>query len=830
MNTFNRAISIRNENKPSLRGIIDHEAGISIPNLHSAAFTSDSATFTDIITTNITATNITTTNLNEITNTTISVDDNKLILNKPSEVGASSTEPTGYLVFQKGNLLSSTAQADETVLLISPIASTTTPTITLLTETTDDYYKDCFLVHNGVVRYITAYDGTTQTLTLNTALAFIADNVYIFSRKNITLKFDQFDSTPFGDETFSIQSENIDNDLITPEKCSLELKNISATNDVQIGNDCTVSHHLLASTIKSNTGDSLSLQKESVTGATLAISDTLCTLGSALDLTLSAGKQVIADNLFSATTLQLYGNSSVLAIFSPTVTSISNAIDTTGSIFTLNETYAQFGTALDMKMTAGKTIKCDNYDSTGSTTLAIKRNTQNVLTNNGTSTILYDGVATADATLALTLDSLTCGSAITTFNCPSIIKSIGASLYLKNSANEPILYQDGSRVYIYYNGSATTSLVLDATTVDINGLDLTLDASKTIKSDNYDTTGATNLAIKRNNATILANDSSVTRIYGGGGNASNSRFDLTTSGFTLLAGTSPVNAIGSSNVLTLLYLDTSFNTSSSTLKCSNITSHSATDLLLKRDTTTKLTIGDTAATFSTPIIGVGSTVISSYASSYDTLINLKADQSGGVNNNRAEFGACNDVTTYGTAINFHNANLTTHILGIDARNITDSQTIGSTGTAKVQFYKNSIATTGAGVRQISFFDGSSIEAFQFNTQPSSTTYVCAGTDQNLCVGTSLAITGAKLTVNGPISTPDSVDLSLERGGAVNIIAKSDGLIQKAPITPAADGSFIREALVSGSISFYLDEGNNKLMIKVMYSDGTTFKSGEVALT
>lgn len=34
----------------------------------------------------------------------------------------------------------------------------------------------------------------------------------------------------------------------------------------------------------------------------------------------------------------------------------------------------------------------------------------------------------------------------------------------------------------------------------------------------------------------------------------------------------------------------------------------------------------------------------------------------------------------------------------------------------------------------------------------------------------------------------------------------------------------------GAFEFYLDESNNKLMIKVLYSDGTTAKSGEVALT
>lgn len=59
---------------------------------------------------------------------------------------------------------------------------------------------------------------------------------------------------------------------------------------------------------------------------------------------------------------------------------------------------------------------------------------------------------------------------------------------------------------------------------------------------------------------------------------------------------------------------------------------------------------------------------------------------------------------------------------------------------------------------------------------------------------------------------------------------SDGGVNLGiPITPPADADLLSRSDL-GSLSFYLDEGSNKLMVRVKYSNGITVKGGEVTLT
>ena len=53
---------------------------------------------------------------------------------------------------------------------------------------------------------------------------------------------------------------------------------------------------------------------------------------------------------------------------------------------------------------------------------------------------------------------------------------------------------------------------------------------------------------------------------------------------------------------------------------------------------------------------------------------------------------------------------------------------------------------------------------------------------------------------------------------------SGGIILGAPATAVADAT-----MGANRVSFYLDEGNNKLMFKIKYADGATIKTGEIAL-
>lgn len=72
---------------------------------------------------------------------------------------------------------------------------------------------------------------------------------------------------------------------------------------------------------------------------------------------------------------------------------------------------------------------------------------------------------------------------------------------------------------------------------------------------------------------------------------------------------------------------------------------------------------------------------------------------------------------------------------------------------------------------------------------------------------------SQINTSGAITT--TVARYLSTGGAY---------IQKAPTTIVADGT-----LAANDITFYLDEAGNNLMVKAKYSDGSTVKSGTIAL-
>ena len=64
-------------------------------------------------------------------------------------------------------------------------------------------------------------------------------------------------------------------------------------------------------------------------------------------------------------------------------------------------------------------------------------------------------------------------------------------------------------------------------------------------------------------------------------------------------------------------------------------------------------------------------------------------------------------------------------------------------------------------------------------------------------------------------------------------SKTPSVICATPLTPVATAEMTTVSttgLEAGSASMYLDETNNKLMFKVLYSDGTTVKTGEISLT
>lgn len=83
---------------------------------------------------------------------------------------------------------------------------------------------------------------------------------------------------------------------------------------------------------------------------------------------------------------------------------------------------------------------------------------------------------------------------------------------------------------------------------------------------------------------------------------------------------------------------------------------------------------------------------------------------------------------------------------------------------------------------------------------------------------------------GPGGTGSDIDTNLYRGAA-NLLKTDDALnIQGRQYLGSPNSAPTDSDLFNGSISLYLDEAGNNLKVRVKYSDGTTLKTGSIALT
>jgi len=81
-----------------------------------------------------------------------------------------------------------------------------------------------------------------------------------------------------------------------------------------------------------------------------------------------------------------------------------------------------------------------------------------------------------------------------------------------------------------------------------------------------------------------------------------------------------------------------------------------------------------------------------------------------------------------------------------------------------------------------------------------------------------------------VGAKTSSEVGLMTAGANKVYLDANGRIYLAAAGSAAADADIVAADLGRTVTIWVDEGNSKVMFKVGYSDGTTFKSGEVALT